>query len=653
MPTTTTVPTPVKYVGSGRFFRNPSPENSPEKCYTILHIGRKIVKYLLIVCFIAGFALIALKNVEYLYPKNNEGGQGKIKRESPARSSQWSSSSSSSFSEINSSNNSIYNHKYIYSISNLDKLRSASQYFKSRDLIITFAEDVDDGYLSIFLNTLREHSLGSEVIVFINQWNVNSKVLQMAQNLRVRFILYVRDKLNPNIIRSYHASSLRYILYSCLLSRNDASCNPGKLSKLSERNNSWISKYFDNVLLVDARDSFFQGDPFSFCKDIHIVNVSKAEIQRVEGWRVLHGKNQTYDYERWVRVSLTKTVSSLCKGRLYTGLETKSGTIGQSSFNSNWIKKCFNERMLALMKNQNIVCSGITFGDSYIVAEYIYKMATVLLDKADALSISLACPSLPGADQGVHNIIVALGSIHNVTAIDEVVNVDDFKISSPFLNLLGSKTHYEHYDDRSDKIIRDKIENFYVSNQRLTSRKLFPVVHQYDRINSLHKLLIKKYVPWVPTEPTLSTLKTYHSCSRFNISIRRTDSSMGKCDLYSRPAMSAERCCNLCSQHRESWIKKITKVKTKKDYLELSDSDKELLSEDFQKNSESVSRLYVHSRKHYLTHPEKYKICTSFTFNNFKCFLKSCGSHNYSVPIMTSLKSSDFLIGTLKRTLIK
>ena len=71
----TTVPTPVKYVGSGRFFRNPS----PEKCYTIFHIGPKIVKYLLIVCIIAGFALIALINVEYLSP-NNEGGQVNKKR---------------------------------------------------------------------------------------------------------------------------------------------------------------------------------------------------------------------------------------------------------------------------------------------------------------------------------------------------------------------------------------------------------------------------------------------------------------------------------------------------------------------------------------------------------------------------------------------
>ena len=177
------------------------------------NIGRRIVKLL----FIAGFALFALINLKYFLtnPTNNNKfffndllrdwaptiESKDFARNQRPRSPSSSSSSSSSFLSNSSKDKiskNIYNYKNIYSISDIDKLRSASPYFKSRNLVLTFAEDVDDGYLSIFLNTLRESSLNSEVIVFIKQWNVNRKIVQMAQSLKVRFVLFNREKPAKN-----------------------------------------------------------------------------------------------------------------------------------------------------------------------------------------------------------------------------------------------------------------------------------------------------------------------------------------------------------------------------------------------------------------------------------------------------------------------
>ena len=57
-------------------------------------------------------------------------------------------------------------------------------------------------------------------------------------------------------------------------------------------------------------------------------------------------------------------VPNLCKDTFYSGKETLSGKLGTSGFNSNFIKSCFSDMMLSLLKNQEISCSAVSLGDS-------------------------------------------------------------------------------------------------------------------------------------------------------------------------------------------------------------------------------------------------------------------------------------------------
>ena len=146
--------------------------------------------------------------------------------------------------------------------------------------------------------------------------------------------------------------------------------------------------YYKKVWLADARDTYFQKDPFTMLKD---------------------GDKGFYAF---------KGVENLL--------------VKDCGWNGGWIKDCFGNKMVDTMGKNNIICSGVSMGDWNSVYTYLSLMKDIISkrERGSALSItdhmqfagfdepamrrrykevyiSSRFPTCErnGVDQGVHNVL--------------------------------------------------------------------------------------------------------------------------------------------------------------------------------------------------------------------------------------------------------
>lgn len=180
--------------------------------------------------------------------------------------------------------------------------------------------------------------------------------------------------------------------------------------------------------MVDARDTYFQSDPFLF---------------------------------------LSTTKPSL---HVFNGVETIP--IRQCGWNSGWIRDCFGEKMLTKIGTNNIICSGVVAGTMEVVWQYLDLMSGIVSgdSKYDSVNNVLLNGQFPrcernGVDQGVHNVIVHNNLIPDIKTWDQS--------SGPVANLQAGMAII-----RDNKVFNKKGE-------------LMAVVHQYDRNAGLQKYLFE------------------------------------------------------------------------------------------------------------------------------------------------------------------
>ncbi|KAK9827985.1 hypothetical protein WJX81_005234 [Elliptochloris bilobata] len=125
-----------------------------------------------------------------------------------------------------------------------------------------------------------------------------------------------------------------------------------------------------NVLLLDLRDTIFQGNPF-------------GSMPGFDGSSPDHGLASSY-------VLFTQE-----------GDSDHNVTIGGNPFNSLWVEKCFNDSVLQAISDSNVVCSGTVFGGLDAMLAYLQ----LLFDVAN-FATKPGCLSLGGIDQGLHNYIL-------------------------------------------------------------------------------------------------------------------------------------------------------------------------------------------------------------------------------------------------------
>ncbi|MHA1381096.1 MAG: hypothetical protein ACTSRG_22235 [Candidatus Helarchaeota archaeon] len=172
---------------------------------------------------------------------------------------------------------------------------------------------------------------------------------------------------------------------------------------------------YSKVFLIDVRDVIFQRDPFDF-----------------------------------------KNNKGLC-----CFLEEKQITIKNNRWNAVRIKKAFGRDVYEKIADKNIVCSGVTMGETKNIMDYLMKMTKILTQKEATLNI----------DQAVHNYLIYTNQLRDVILFENE--------KGPVLNL----------SVKMKGTIRFNKEGFIIDQEE----NIINIIHQYDRHIELVKKIYKEY----------------------------------------------------------------------------------------------------------------------------------------------------------------
>jgi hypothetical protein len=147
---------------------------------------------------------------------------------------------------------------------------------------------------------------------------------------------------------------------------------------------------------------------------------------------------------------------------LHLFLEEPRYRIKDSPHNSAWLRHQFGEAVLDQMKDEYISCAGTTFGDIQSILGYLEAMV--------AFSMKARSLEDPDGDQGIHNYLLRSKYFPQVTAHENrrgpVMTLGNVAPEAARLNSQGL-------------VINDDGE-------------VAPVLHQYDRIPHVQKILLER-----------------------------------------------------------------------------------------------------------------------------------------------------------------
>lgn len=199
------------------------------------------------------------------------------------------------------------------------------------NLIMGASTGLSELQLIPFLQSLARTSFNGDVIFFIPESERN---LSGSLSKRIQVINF-----NPRSDMPIHGQ--RYLLYKQYLNNN-------------------VLKY-DNIMLTDVRDVYFQADPFNF------------------------------------------DIDGLC-------VFFEDVTIGKCPYNGSWIELKYGLEEKISLYNCRACCSGITIGKKESILHYLDMMEKHLLPPINAI----------GYDQGIHNYLVHHDLLLDIRRYDNI-----------------------------------------------------------------------------------------------------------------------------------------------------------------------------------------------------------------------------------------
>jgi hypothetical protein len=202
----------------------------------------------------------------------------------------------------------------------------------------------------------------------------------------------------------------------------------------------WSLQYSKHswLMLLDARDSYFQSNPF---------------------------------------VNLPRSTGD--QGLLYFFGENSNATrIGKSKMNGRWIQKGYGEKIVKILQDRPTICSGSSMGEQVAVETYL----RALILEHDEGSIRMT-----GSDQGFHNYIYYSGKLLNAATIARLVVWEQGR---GIINNLGAL----RTDSLTNWGIRDPVTS---KVYQWDGETLSPVVHQWDRDGGLHSYMMGRHREWI------------------------------------------------------------------------------------------------------------------------------------------------------------
>lgn len=326
-----------------------------------------------------------------------------------------------------------------------------------QDVVMAYAEGYELAYYMCFIETLRQTGFNGDIVMAIAGYELLAKNVVDYLKSQENVIVYIHelqcfesDGFTPSK-RKMKRGSLD-IFQMCLLDDvygwKDEEGNVIKTAKDPRIGRVvatlryewywiWTLQYNPSswIMLVDARDTFFQTNPF-------------------EGLP----RNQN--------------------GLLYFFGENAEATrLGKSTKNMNWLRRSYGEATLNALRQKPTICSGSTMGEQLAIETYLRAM----VNEWDENDIKMT-----GADQGFHNYLYYSGKLTNSATISKLVVWEQGKGIINNMGALRTKKFVEWgiYDE--DQAV--------VYNWDGT---VSPVVHQYDRDNHLHNEFVRnRFKKW-------------------------------------------------------------------------------------------------------------------------------------------------------------
>jgi hypothetical protein len=199
----------------------------------------------------------------------------------------------------------------------------------------------------------------------------------------------------------------------------------------------WSQQYHAHswLMLLDARDSFFQSNPFA---------------------------------------GLPRDTDDSPDGLLYLFGENADATrLGRSTKNMKWIKNGYGDATIDALKDKPTICSGSTMGEQIAIETYLRAM----VNEHDECNVRMT-----GSDQGFHNYIYYSAKLTNADTIRKIVVWEQGR---GIINNLGAlRTQplldWGMYDPKTHAVYQwDGVTKS-------------PVVHQWDRDHDLHGWMFGK-----------------------------------------------------------------------------------------------------------------------------------------------------------------
>ena len=197
------------------------------------------------------------------------------------------------------------------------------------------------------------------------------------------------------------------------------------------------------ILLVDARDTYFQSDPF-------------APVPR-------------------------QTDPTAKSGLLYFFGENAEATrLGKSKTNNKWLRTAYGEIVGNHMADKPTICSGASMGEQVALETYTRAMVAESDDTGTVLM---------GADQGFHNFLYYSHKFKNADQIHDIVLFDQ---GTGIVNNMGALRTKPLEEWGNGKIVREFEEDGRTRYEVLNwDGTLTPVVHQFDRHKKLSDYFFK------------------------------------------------------------------------------------------------------------------------------------------------------------------
>jgi hypothetical protein len=226
---------------------------------------------------------------------------------------------------------------------------------KKSNLVLTFAYTYKWSNLKVFVESLENTGANADLVIYGSRLSRNTlkelgnrqiKVIPVFTPLiRLRNIFLLAGWWPYRILLRYSKSvKIKRIISTYVFNLMCA-----RFSHFLDFLKNNYSAY-DNVLIADVRDVYFQSNPFN----------------------------------------------NLLSNKLFSFLE--EGIIGENKSNAKWVKDAYGVQELKSLYNNVITCAGVTIGSSELILKYLELMVSELLN------VRHMAPVL-GVDQAVHNMI--------------------------------------------------------------------------------------------------------------------------------------------------------------------------------------------------------------------------------------------------------